>query len=443
MKIAYLVAGAGRMHCGACSHDYLYITYLRHLGHDVTVLPLYTPFWTDLGQILNPGRIFMGGISMYLRVEAPTLAPLVAPFRPLLDSRPLLTQATRHAIQTDPGQLGPMTLSMLQGLAGPHAPEVERLLQHIQAQVKPQVVILTNTMLAAFAPPLRERLNIPVLAHFQGEDGFLMDLPEAQRDQAIALLREASRSLSAVVCPSEAGAQQAGILLQMNPDRLPVIAAPIEPAAYGRRPALPHEPFTIGYLSVIRPAKGLDILLRAMQVLADQTPMPLRLLIAGQILNSRYAKEMRKLASALPPRVEVEFGGEVTFEQKVGLLRRCHLFCLPSRIQEARAMAAMEAMACGVPVVAPRLGVFPELLSAGGGFLYDPEDVSSLAQILRRVAEDRRLLDTAATHALTTLQQKHLPAEIIAQFDDLLVTLGHCNLASRPPSPETYFPTSS
>jgi glycosyltransferase involved in cell wall biosynthesis len=430
MRIAYLVAGAGRMHCGACAHDFLMVSHLRKLEHDVRVLPLYTPFWSDLGSLSDEAPVYMGGIGLYLRTMRPRLARLLHPLRKMLDSRFALSMATRRAIQTDARELGPLTLSVLQGLQGPHAEEFGRVMAILERQPRPEAVILTNSLFAPFAPMIRKQLQVPVITHFQGEDSFVMSLPDPYCEQAIALLRQSAEALSGVICPSDSGMQQASLLLQLPREKLHIVPAPVDMSHFAVRKEAPAEPFTVGYLSVVRPAKGLDVLIRAMQQLGDSTTAPLRLLIAGQVLDAAYAKEMRRLAQTLVPRVIVEFMGEVTQEEKARLIHRSHIFCMPTRIHEARAMAAMEAMACGVPVAVPRLGVLPELVAAGGGFVYEPEDAPSLAQVLRRVLGNRELLAAASAQAQTTIRQQHNPQEVAGQLDTVLTQLVALHSAS-------------
>ena len=63
---------------------------------------------------------------------------------------------------------------------------------------------------------------------------------------------------------------------------------------------------------------------------------------------------------------------------------------------EAFGMFILEALACGVPVVQPRIGAFPEIISAtGGGICYDPTDPAGLIQALKSL-----LLDPAAARTL-------------------------------------------
>ena len=345
MRIAYIPAGAGSLRCGACAHDYLLISALRHLAHDVSVLPLYTPLHSDLGDLHGDSGVFLGGISAYLRVQHPRLARSLRPLRSLLDSEKVLNLATRRMIQTEPSHLGELTVSFLEGVNGPHAQEIRRLARTVAA-MKPDVVFLANSLLCSLAPAIRERVEVPVCCGFLGEDSFVMDLPEPHRSTAIQLLREHATSLGRVICPSNAGLQQASLLLLLPGEKFVVVPAPVDLAIYtpGRTP---HSgPPVIGHLSVMRPSKGLDLLLRALQQVGDRYASPIHVLIAGQVVDRDFLRQMRRFAAGLPSHIRYRFVGEVSLEQKLALLRMCDVTVCPSLVPEVRAMAAMEAMAC-------------------------------------------------------------------------------------------------
>jgi glycosyltransferase involved in cell wall biosynthesis len=419
MRIAYLSAGAGSLICGACTHDFLIATSLRRLRHEVHVLPMYTPVRTDRGDIRADGSVYLGGISSYIRAYYPRLGSAVRYLRPLLDSAPLIRLATRRVIATDPRQLGQMTASVMEGAQGPHGREMRRIIERLR-RLKPDVVLLANSLFAPLATMLAE-LKIPTVASFQGEDCFVLDLPEPHRSHCIDLLRRHASDLAKVICPSQASAQQAGILLQLPPERLPVIAAPIDHTTYARSADPPPQPVTIGHLSVLRPAKGLDVLLRAMPAVADQVAAPLRLLVGGQVVDAAFAREMRKLAASLPPHVEVEFLGELTLEQKRQMLHACHILCLPSRIPETRALAALEAMAAGVPVVASNHGSFPELLAGGAGWLFEPGDVRALTELLAHILLQPDSISSASARAVECVRMQHNPDRFGALLEELLL----------------------
>ena len=65
MRITYLTGGAGGMYCGSCIRDNALAAALTGRGHDVTLLPLYTPTRTDEENV-SQHRLFFSGISVYL-----------------------------------------------------------------------------------------------------------------------------------------------------------------------------------------------------------------------------------------------------------------------------------------------------------------------------------------------------------------------------------------
>jgi glycosyltransferase involved in cell wall biosynthesis len=73
----------------------------------------------------------------------------------------------------------------------------------------------------------------------------------------------------------------------------------------------------------------------------------------------------------------------------LALFRRASCLCLPS-YGEAAPWVVLEAMACGVPVIASRVGAISEFLRNGAaGILVDPGDVAALRQALTSLIEDR------------------------------------------------------
>src|SRR6185503_19786474 len=74
---------------------------------------------------------------------------------------------------------------------------------------------------------------------------------------------------------------------------------------------------------------------------------------------------------------------------KVRFLQGLYVMSVPSPDAEPKGLYALEALACGVPIVAPRHGAFPEVLEkTGGGVLFPPCDVSALAEAVRGLWSD-------------------------------------------------------
>ncbi len=67
VRILSLTAGAASMYCGSCLRDNALAAELIRKGHDVTLLPFYTPTLTDEPNVSRQERIFFGGISVFLQ----------------------------------------------------------------------------------------------------------------------------------------------------------------------------------------------------------------------------------------------------------------------------------------------------------------------------------------------------------------------------------------
>ena len=66
MRIAYITAGAAGMYCGSCLRDNTLAAELLARGHEVTLIPTYTPTRTDETNVSRK-RVFLGGINVYLQ----------------------------------------------------------------------------------------------------------------------------------------------------------------------------------------------------------------------------------------------------------------------------------------------------------------------------------------------------------------------------------------
>jgi glycosyltransferase involved in cell wall biosynthesis len=144
---------------------------------------------------------------------------------------------------------------------------------------------------------------------------------------------------------------------------------------------------------------GLDVLLDAMKILVHELPR-LRLKIAGRGTDG---DRVRDTARALGIDQNVEILGPVDDTKRAELLAGARVFLMPSRF-EGFGLAAAEAMAAGVPVIASDAGSLPEVVDAPrGGIIVPRSDARALAdathRLLRDSAERSRLSDSARVSA--------------------------------------------
>ena len=85
------------MYCGSCLRDNALATELIARGHDVTLLPVYTPTRTD-EQNVSDEKVFFGGISVYLEQYVPAFRNSPRWLDRLWDSKLMLDLASRRSI---------------------------------------------------------------------------------------------------------------------------------------------------------------------------------------------------------------------------------------------------------------------------------------------------------------------------------------------------------
>ena len=393
MRIIHLAAGAGQMYCGACARDVAMLRGLMARGHDVLIIPLYTPLRIEGDEPLPTDEVHLGGINAWLQQHVPALGRAPAWVSRLLDSPALLRLAARFALSTRASELGEMTVSVLAGMDGRQARELDKLVAHLRATAPPDLFIITNSLLSGLAPALKRAFAVPVLCGLQGEDGFVQAMGEPHSTRARDLMRRNARDINLFLAPSRTYAEVMAEFLAVAPDRIRVVPTGVTVEDYRREHARPREPLVLGYLSVINHGKGLDLLVAAAEGLLAEG-RDLRLRMAGRALDRPYARGLQRTLNRGPLRDRHEWLGEVDLPGKVRFLHECSAFSVPSRIPEARGVAVMEALAAGAPVVAPAAGVYPELLGlAPGGLLFEPGNASELAAQVARLQDDPDLAD--------------------------------------------------
>src|SRR5215210_1587619 len=175
MRILSVTAGAAGMYCGSCSRDNALAVELIARGHDVTLVPLYTPTNPDEPNV-SRDRVLFGGIGIYLQQYVPLFRHTPRFLDRLWDSPAVIRAFASRSISTDPKMLGDLMVSMLDGESGALRKEFEKLLEWIAVEPVPDVINLPNSLLISLAGPLRRALKRPITCTLQGEDLFLEEL---------------------------------------------------------------------------------------------------------------------------------------------------------------------------------------------------------------------------------------------------------------------------
>jgi len=398
MKIAYIAAGAAGMYCGACIHDNTLAAALAQLGHDVPLIPTYTPTRTDEANVSLP-RVFFGGINVFLQQRFALFRHTPWWLDRVFDSPALLRLASRFASRTEPAELGALTVSMLRGEEGNQRKELRKLIAWLKEEVRPQIVCLTNALLIGMAREIKRELRVPVVCGLPGEDIFLDGLPEPLRSEARALLRERCCDADGFIAMSRYYGDFMADYLGVARERIHVVRPGLNLEGYREMRSaecgVRNEPVVIGYFARIAPEKGLHLLCEAYRILQQMPGIgPTRLRAGGWLGESgrAYLEKIRRDMAAWELADQFEYVGELDRAGKIEFLRSLDVFSMPTTYREPKGLPVLEALACGAPFVQPEHGVFPEFAQAtGGGLLVKPNDPQALAEGLARLVGDSKL----------------------------------------------------
>jgi N-acetyl-alpha-D-glucosaminyl L-malate synthase BshA len=173
----------------------------------------------------------------------------------------------------------------------------------------------------------------------------------------------------------------------------------------------PDEQLVI-HVSNLRPVKQIDAVVKVFAGIRARVPA--RLLIVGEGPDLGRAEQ---LIDELGIGADVELIGEA--QDVVGLLSVSDLFLLPS-LQESFGLSALEAMACGVPVVASNIGGLPEVVTDGvTGFLHPPDAVSQMAESGIRILSDPALRARMAADGARLAMERFSSDRIVPQYEAL------------------------
>jgi glycosyltransferase involved in cell wall biosynthesis len=426
MRLLQFSAGAGAMYCGSCFHSNTLALHLAALGVDVTLVPLYTPTRTD-EKNASTGHVFFGGVSVFLEQSVPFLRRTPKIFDALWDSNTALNAVGLLNTSTDPASLGPMTVSMLKGEAGHQKKEFEHLSSWLDKQPRFDVALIPYALLLGLAPMLKAR-GLKVACELQGEDLFLDGLVEPWKSEAKGLIAQRSKDVELFIAGSGYYALMMSADLKIPREKIQIVRHGIDIDERLMTLKSTHSPeFTVGFFARIAPEKGLHVLADAYIRFREQKPDRRARLVAGGYLageNRSYLQGIEDKLRAAGRASEFHYHGSPDRVGKFEFLRSFDVLAAPTPYREPKGFFAMEAMACGVPVILPRHGAFPELVEATeGGVLHTAGDEAELVAALERLADDHETRQAMGARGARAVRE-HFAAPLMAsRTRDLLLGL--------------------
>jgi glycosyltransferase involved in cell wall biosynthesis len=378
LRVAYLVY-RGNPHCGGQG------VYTRELARELTELgPEVTVFsGPPYPELADPTRLVrVPSLDLY-RPSNPFRVPWPHEVRTSVDVR-------EFAIMCGAGFPEPYTFSL----------RAQRLLASRRGDFD---LIHDNQCLGRGLIPMMERDGWPVLAtlHHPITVDRDLDLAHASGPWRRLTLRRwygflemqmaVARRIPRLLTVSESSRRDITAQMGVPAERLHVVPVGVDPSVFRPLPdrtRIPGRLMTTASADV--PMKGLVPLLEALAKVRTERP-DAHLVVIGR----------PKQKSLIPRRIDelgltdaVQFVSGVTTEAIVEHYAQAELACVPS-LYEGFSLPAVEAMACGVPVVGTTGGAVPEVIGRDGdtGLLVPPGDPSALAVAILRALGDPDLRD--------------------------------------------------
>lgn len=380
----------------------------------VAVISLHT------SPLLQPGAGDSGGMNVYVRELVSALAQAGV-------------ECTTYTRADRPGLAGPQGFGEVQVepnhrvvhiAAGPYdvpkedLPTIideftDRVLDHLAANGGADVVHANYWLSGVAAHRIKHTLDIPfvstfhTLARVKAEGG---DPEPAWRDRAEA---ELINCADAICVSCEPESEQFRRLYGTPHGRIEIVAPGVEHALFGpgeksgARTALdlPTDAPVLLFVGRLQPLKGPDVAIRALHALDRPDAL---LLVVGGASGADGDAEVAKahaLADELGVAAQVRFVEPQPHHILSTYYRAADVVVVPSR-SESFGLVALEAMACGIPVVASAVGGLLSLVDHGDtGFLVPDRDPEQFAAAVSVILDDPLLADQMSRAAAKRAKQ--------------------------------------
>jgi N-acetyl-alpha-D-glucosaminyl L-malate synthase BshA len=166
----------------------------------------------------------------------------------------------------------------------------------------------------------------------------------------------------------------------------------------------------VAHVSNFRPVKRVDAVIEIFDRIRREVPAHLLLVGDGPDLALAYRMARELGISSMVHGVGAQ-------EEVVPLLSISDVFLLPSA-QESFGLAALEAMACEVPVIASRVGGLPEVIEDGvSGFLHPPEAIDEMARSAIALLKDEALRERIGGAACRRVREQFCVDRVVPMYE--------------------------
>ncbi len=288
---------------------------------------------------------------------------------------------------------------------------------------KPDLIQAHSSMWAGLAAArISQKRGIPfVITEHRGRfTGRGTPAGELIKAWHIPLLAEAFDQASRVICVSNALKKEIIAISPESAKKLSVIPNMTDTAFFHPKEGVtrPHSSFRFLCVAHLENAKGVDLLIKAFASLNSNDAGAPELVVAG---DGKQRRELHKLCKRLPAGHKVFFKGALPRSGVLHELQQADALVLPSRF-ESFGIVLIEAMACGLPVVATNAGGPADILTHDTGILCPPDSIDALANAMQQMISRYSDFDThnIRQHCIARYSKEAISSNYINLYNKLL-----------------------
>jgi D-inositol-3-phosphate glycosyltransferase len=258
---------------------------------------------------------------------------------------------------------------------------------------------------------LKHELDLPLVSTFHTLARVKAETGDPEPQRRVDAEADVIRCSDVILANAPVEAAQLERLYGADPERVEIVPPGVVHAFFspgdrdGAREALPQiAPERDGpvllFVGRIQPLKGLDVAVRALAELDDATAVLVVVGGASGVGGAREVERIEKLAADLGVGDRVRFAPPQPHHLLSTYYRAAEVVLVPSR-SESFGLVALEAAACGTPVVAAAVGGLRELVDHGTtGFLVEGRDPAPYAAYTAEILTNRPLAEQLSARAV-------------------------------------------
>jgi glycosyltransferase involved in cell wall biosynthesis len=429
MKIVYLITGSGgSFYCGNCYRDMLYVKAIRKVpGVTAKAIPLYLP---PDNQNVSEGfekKVFFGAISMYLREKVRIFKNMPVFLEKIVNSGPFLKLAARQAGATRTEGLEDLTLNMIEGDNAFRKHEVDRLVNYLIKEGRPDVIHLSNALILGLARQMKQRMKIKIVCSLLNEDDWIDDMAEPYQSKAWAMIAKEAEHVDSFITPSSYSKELFKRKTGLKGDNVYIVPLGFNPESSEHIKKISDQP-ALGYFCRVNSHNGFDKLADAFIEIKTSNLVPgLTLHVCGGFTGDDKAfisDQIRKIRES-GFRKSVKIYPEFMGDKKLEFFNNVDVISVPVRKYDGYGLYILEANGAGIPVVQPATGAFPEILGmTGGGIVYSPDNkeelVKALVKMLNDPGKQKELGDAGRKNVRTELSLEKMSVNLSGIYNSLI-----------------------